>query len=267
MASFSKEVNPRLVKGPLKTNGHLANRGLTYLVKEATGVCTTKNIAKKLQICWKFSLLYFKKINLITTKFYTAHYMYGWYCWGYNKVLLKLFSIHRKACMINIWDIQNTSNLVIKIWIQSCNFLNLIYLPLEPGVAIVEVCLVNLISWGQWGRKLANAEPKGSVWMEYTQQNCAGIWMKEYAAVLYTWWNTTKRHNWCAHSNLKMFQWDVKATHFGQLLYSEYDYDISFNNLIHIYFQWMALMEDHERCTPPNAITCKSYWWLDAKGK
>ena len=36
--SFTKEVNPRLTKCPLKTNGRLANRGLTSLVKEATGI-------------------------------------------------------------------------------------------------------------------------------------------------------------------------------------------------------------------------------------
>ena len=35
---FTKEVNPRLAKRPLVFNGHLANRGLTSLVKEATGV-------------------------------------------------------------------------------------------------------------------------------------------------------------------------------------------------------------------------------------
>ena len=38
VASFTKEVNPRLAKCPLKTNGRLANRGLTSLVKEATKV-------------------------------------------------------------------------------------------------------------------------------------------------------------------------------------------------------------------------------------
>ena len=38
MAPFTKEVNPRLTKRPLKINGRLANRGLTSLVKEATGV-------------------------------------------------------------------------------------------------------------------------------------------------------------------------------------------------------------------------------------
>ena len=46
MASFTKEVNPRLAKRPLKTNGRLANRGLTSLVKEATvafGVFTMKS--------------------------------------------------------------------------------------------------------------------------------------------------------------------------------------------------------------------------------
>ena len=37
MASFTKEVNPRLAKRPLKTNGRLANLRLTSLVKEATG--------------------------------------------------------------------------------------------------------------------------------------------------------------------------------------------------------------------------------------
>ena len=35
VASFTKEVNPRLAKRPLKTNGRLANRGLTSLVKWA----------------------------------------------------------------------------------------------------------------------------------------------------------------------------------------------------------------------------------------
>ena len=36
VASFTKEVNPWLAKRPLKTNGCLANRWLTSLVKEAT---------------------------------------------------------------------------------------------------------------------------------------------------------------------------------------------------------------------------------------
>ena len=36
VASFIKEVNPRLAKRPLVFNGRLANRGLTSLVKEAT---------------------------------------------------------------------------------------------------------------------------------------------------------------------------------------------------------------------------------------
>ena len=38
VALFTKDVKPRLAKRPLKTNGRLANRGLTSLVKEAT-VC------------------------------------------------------------------------------------------------------------------------------------------------------------------------------------------------------------------------------------
>ena len=33
---FPKEINPRLTKRPLETNGRLANHGLTSLVKEAT---------------------------------------------------------------------------------------------------------------------------------------------------------------------------------------------------------------------------------------
>ena len=38
VASFTEEVNPRLAKRPLKTNGRLANLGLTSLVKGATNV-------------------------------------------------------------------------------------------------------------------------------------------------------------------------------------------------------------------------------------
>ena len=38
VASFTKEVNPRLAKRPLVLNGRFANRGLTSLVKEATVV-------------------------------------------------------------------------------------------------------------------------------------------------------------------------------------------------------------------------------------
>ena len=38
VASFSKEVNPRLAKRPLKINGRLADLELTSVVKEATGV-------------------------------------------------------------------------------------------------------------------------------------------------------------------------------------------------------------------------------------
>ena len=40
MVSFTKEVNPRLAERPLKTDGRLANRELTFLVKETTGVST-----------------------------------------------------------------------------------------------------------------------------------------------------------------------------------------------------------------------------------
>ena len=42
VASFIKGVNQLLAEWPLKTNGCLANRGLTSLVKKATGVKVTK---------------------------------------------------------------------------------------------------------------------------------------------------------------------------------------------------------------------------------
>ena len=38
VASFTKEVNPQLAKRLLVFNGRLAIRGLTSLVKEATGI-------------------------------------------------------------------------------------------------------------------------------------------------------------------------------------------------------------------------------------
>ena len=45
MASFIKEVDLRLAKRPLKTNGRLANLELTSLVKEATGICVATTSA------------------------------------------------------------------------------------------------------------------------------------------------------------------------------------------------------------------------------
>ena len=47
VGSFTKEVNPRLAKRPLKTNGRLANRGLTSLVKEPTAGVHSADIR-----CW-----------------------------------------------------------------------------------------------------------------------------------------------------------------------------------------------------------------------
>ena len=38
VASFIKEVNPRLAKRALKTNGRLANPEVTFLVKEALAI-------------------------------------------------------------------------------------------------------------------------------------------------------------------------------------------------------------------------------------
>ena len=44
VASFIKEVQPRLAKRRLKTNGHLANRGLNSFVKEATVIYSVEFI-------------------------------------------------------------------------------------------------------------------------------------------------------------------------------------------------------------------------------
>ena len=56
VASFTKEVNPRLAKRPLKINGRLANRGLTLLVREATerflSDAGTIDEAKRQTITW-----------------------------------------------------------------------------------------------------------------------------------------------------------------------------------------------------------------------
>ena len=55
MASFTNEVNRRLAKLPLKTNGRLANRWLTSLVKEATRnmaeVMLTRFIQRNHRVC------------------------------------------------------------------------------------------------------------------------------------------------------------------------------------------------------------------------
>ena len=53
VASFTKEVNLRLAKCPLETNGRLANHRLTSLVKMASGVIelrNKKNIANLIRI-------------------------------------------------------------------------------------------------------------------------------------------------------------------------------------------------------------------------
>ena len=46
VVSFTKEVNPRLAKRPLVSNGRLANRGLTSLVKETTGDCLLLRVSE-----------------------------------------------------------------------------------------------------------------------------------------------------------------------------------------------------------------------------
>ena len=59
VAPFTMEVNPRLAKRPLKTNGRLANRGSTSLVKEATVVsggystCFIQWHMEEVEIIWR----------------------------------------------------------------------------------------------------------------------------------------------------------------------------------------------------------------------
>ena len=54
MASFTKEVNPRLAKRPLVFNGCLANLGLTSLVKEATDNQELNNSKMQLKLLEKW---------------------------------------------------------------------------------------------------------------------------------------------------------------------------------------------------------------------
>ena len=61
--SYTKEVNQRFVKLPLKTNGRLGNHWLTSLVKEATG--------NKVQSCM---LDYFKSTSQNEIFIYTFHW-------------------------------------------------------------------------------------------------------------------------------------------------------------------------------------------------
>ena len=56
VASSTKEVNPRLAKCPLVFNGRLANRGLTSLVKEATGLqIILQEKSNPLHVIWKLA--------------------------------------------------------------------------------------------------------------------------------------------------------------------------------------------------------------------
>ena len=50
VASFTKEANLGLTKHPLKINWRLANRGLTSLVKEGTGVGVSGYLILKLDL-------------------------------------------------------------------------------------------------------------------------------------------------------------------------------------------------------------------------
>ena len=67
MASFTKEVNPRLAKRPLVFNGRLANRGLTSLVKQATVWCqghlhfnktSSRRLYAGISLLWAFNQPY-----------------------------------------------------------------------------------------------------------------------------------------------------------------------------------------------------------------
>ena len=72
MAYFTKEVYPRLAKRQLKTNGRLANRGLTSLVKEAIGKLANTSRLMKKKTCLLYKedfVLRFKKINEIHKKY------------------------------------------------------------------------------------------------------------------------------------------------------------------------------------------------------
>ena len=84
VASFAKEVNPRLAKRPLRTNGRLANRGLTSLVKEATGhqgdmchwsVCLKWNRLTRWLLNFDFIISLFPRLN--TTYRYKTHLKYN----------------------------------------------------------------------------------------------------------------------------------------------------------------------------------------------
>ena len=63
VASFTKEVNPWLAKRPLVFYGRLANRGLTSLVKEATG---HHSFIAVLDISWAWRLV--TAVNLVTVQ-------------------------------------------------------------------------------------------------------------------------------------------------------------------------------------------------------
>ena len=70
VASFTKEVNSWLAKRPLVFNGRLANRGLTSLVKEATGnlPCSQIIIWSQDIIDFIYKYLIFKQIMMNSLK-------------------------------------------------------------------------------------------------------------------------------------------------------------------------------------------------------
>ena len=59
---FCQKVNPRLAKRPLKTNGRLANLGVTSLVKEAR--VNAKQMLAKSWIIYNFSLIVSRVIGI-----------------------------------------------------------------------------------------------------------------------------------------------------------------------------------------------------------
>ena len=55
LASFTKEVNPRLAKRPLKTSGRFANLELNCVVKDATGapMTTLSEVSTHCCLCYR----------------------------------------------------------------------------------------------------------------------------------------------------------------------------------------------------------------------
>ena len=103
VASFTKEVNPQLAKGPLKTNGCLANRELTSLVNEATHVlvsCVARISAAMILnvhvFCWKL----FRPFA-------------SFQCWKLRKMLRHLYVLTVNPAPIGLTESKISSEIVL----------------------------------------------------------------------------------------------------------------------------------------------------------